>query len=130
MNASTFGTAARQGRRRALWAVVALAVMASPGCRQRPPAPVDLDPNLPTVGMEGRRHMDVVGVRVIPRHVDRLVETADLVVRIERTEELPDGKTRYYLAYKGFVPGEYDLRDHLMRVNDANDTPLPSVMRL
>lgn len=77
----------------------------------------------PTVGMEGRLEVTLPGTVLEARPVEH---KARLVLRIAETR--PRGEALWYdLRYIGFVPGSYDLRTNLVRLDGSPVTNLPSL---
>jgi hypothetical protein len=77
----------------------------------------------PTVGMEGVIIVTLPGTRLEARPVD---EKTRLVLRIASAKSQADG-TQYDLRYIGLVPGNYDLRDYLVRSDGSPTDNLPKV---
>lgn len=77
----------------------------------------------PTVGMEGRVELLAGGAPLAARPVN---EKSPILVRI--AEAQPHGsRTRYDLRYLGLVPGNYDLRQQLLRADGSSTADLPEV---
>lgn len=115
------GPAAATRRRGGLlvFALFALGCLAN----AQPASPAAGD-TAPTVGVEGRMQVELSGPPLVAKPVD---DRSKLVVRV--VERSPEGeKTSYDFRYIGLVPGRYDLRDFLERVDgSAPDdlSPLP-----
>ena len=78
-------------------------------------------PSAPTVGMEGRLEISLPGPTLEARPVD---PKAPLLVRV--AEARPRGTVvEYDLRYIGLVPGTYDLRTNLVRVDGSSTADLP-----
>lgn len=77
----------------------------------------------PTVGMEGRLEVTLPGTVLEARPVEH---KARLILRIAETR--PRGTDTWYdLRYIGFVPGRYDLRTNLVRLDGSTSTNLPAL---
>ena len=77
----------------------------------------------PTVGMEGRVQLLIPGTLLEARPVE---PKARLLLRI--ADARPHGTLfDYDLRYIGFVPGEYDLRDYLIRKDGSATNDLPNI---
>lgn len=84
-------------------------------------APASAQATVPTVGMEGRIEITTAGLPLEARPVD---PKSKLVLRIAAAVEADVG-TRYDIRYIGFVPGDYDLRDFLVRADGSTAADLP-----
>jgi len=79
--------------------------------------------NSPTVGMEGRVEITLPGTALEARPVEH---KAKLIVRVAETR--PRGDSIWYdLRYIGLVPGSYDLRTNLVRLDGSTTTNLPAI---
>jgi hypothetical protein len=77
----------------------------------------------PTVGMEGRLEVTLPGTVLEARPIEH---KARLILRIAETR--PRGTDTWYdLRYIGFVPGRYDLRTNLVRLDGSSVTNLPAL---
>ncbi len=78
---------------------------------------------LPTVGMEGRVETTLPGTLLEARPVE---PKSLLILRIADAQ--PHGTLiRYDLRYVGLVPGQYDLRNYLMRKDGSPTNDLPAI---
>ena len=80
-------------------------------------------PRGPTVGMEGKVQVVVAGPRLEAKPVD---DKAPLVVRIA-SASLQDDATVYDVRYIGLVPGNYDLKHYLVRVDGSTNGRIPPI---
>ncbi len=79
--------------------------------------------NSPTVGMEGKVEVTLPGTALEARPVE---SKARLIVRIAETR--PRGDSIWYdLRYIGLVPGPYDLRTNLVRLDGSATSALPPI---
>lgn len=88
-----------------------------------PPATRPADGGNPTIGMEGRMVVTLPGSIFEAKTVD---ERAPIVLRIASAKELVFGH-EYDLRYMGFVPGRYDLKTLLARVDGSPADDVPSL---
>jgi hypothetical protein len=78
---------------------------------------------IPTVGMEGRVEVILPGTALEPTPFEH---KARLIVRVAETR--PRGDSIWYdLRYIGLVPGSYDLRGHLLRLDGSTTNNLPPI---
>lgn len=110
-------------RRRPLpprWCLASLASLAAAAAALAAAAP---PAGSPTVGMEGRLEVILPGPVLEARPIEH---KARLIVRIAETR--PRGPDLWYdLRYIGFVPGRYDLRTNLVRLDGSSLTNLPAL---
>jgi hypothetical protein len=79
--------------------------------------------NSPTVGMEGRVEIILPGTALEARPVE---SKARLIVRIAETR--PRGDSIWYdLRFIGLLPGQYDLRTNLVRLDGSATNNLPAI---
>lgn len=79
--------------------------------------------NSPTVGMEGRVEIILPGTALEARPFEH---KAKLILRVAETR--PRGDSIWYdLRYIGLVPGGYDLRTNLVRLDGSAVTNLPAI---
>jgi hypothetical protein len=117
--------------------VFALAVILLPSMRAAIPINEPLRPSsqsaignqqsaiskIPTVGLEGRVEVVLPGTRLEARPVEH---KAKMVLRIAETR--PRGDALFYdLRYVGLVPGDYDLRNYLVRADGCSTNDLPPI---
>jgi hypothetical protein len=77
----------------------------------------------PTVGMEGRLEVTLPGTLLEARPVQH---KARLILRVAETRPR-EGGLWYDLRYIGLVPGRYDLRTNLVRLDGSAVTNLPGL---
>ena len=80
-------------------------------------------PRGPTVGMEGKVEVVIPGSRLEAKPVD---DKAPLVVRIASATPQDDATT-YDVRYIGLVPGNYDLKHYLLRVDGSTNVRIPPI---
>ena len=84
---------------------------------------VNRNSEIPTVGMEGRVEVILPGTALEAKPIEH---RARLIVRIAETR--PRGDSIWYdLRYVGLVPGSYDLRGHLLRLDGSTTNNLPAI---
>jgi hypothetical protein len=86
-------------------------------------APANPQSTVPTVGMEGRVEVTLPGTALEAKPVEH---KAKLIVRIAETRARGDS-IWYDLRYIGLVPGGYDLRTNLFRLDGSATDNLPSI---
>jgi hypothetical protein len=77
----------------------------------------------PTVGVEGRLQMLLAGTLLDAKPVD---PKSRLILRVASTRA-HGNLIDYDLRYVGLVPGQYDLRDYLVRTDGTPVTELPQI---
>jgi hypothetical protein len=77
----------------------------------------------PTVGLEGRVEVVLPGTRLEARPVEH---KAKIILRVAETRPRADSLF-YDLRYVGLVPGNYDLRNHLIRADGSTTNDLPPI---
>ena len=76
----------------------------------------------PTVGIEGAIPYKTDNIKITPVPFN---EKAKLVLRIAGTPEENDGKLIHDLRFIGMVPGDYDVRNFLVREDGSATSTLP-----
>jgi hypothetical protein len=79
--------------------------------------------NTPTVGLEGRVEVVLPGTQLEAKAVEH---KAKLVLRVAETRARGDALW-YDLRYIGMVPGNYDLRGFLLRIDGSDTNNLPPI---